>query len=185
MPENSTGAFDLYAWQLLWIVGLALGTIYADALAAPQPEGRERSQFGVPAWLLRVSIAVTAVFLVLRYSSVDHWMRPELYGWLVNKWHLGPARVINFAALTVVLVRFGARVAALSLMQPLAMLGQASIEVFSVHVLCCLAGNALSRDADPNLPIERQVALLVATFSLMFFTAQVIRWRRSKRAAAK
>ncbi len=34
VPENSTGAFDMYAWQLLWMVGLALGSIYADQISA-------------------------------------------------------------------------------------------------------------------------------------------------------
>jgi hypothetical protein len=121
----------------------------------------------------------------LRYSPVDHWVRPELFGWLIDKWHLGPARVINFAALAFVLVRFGGRIAALPFMMPLAMLGQASIEVFSVHVLCCIAGDALSRDADPNLPAAQQIALLAMTFSVMFFTGQLHRWRVSKRVAAQ
>ena len=31
VPENSIGAFDLYGWQLLWIVALAIGTLYADS----------------------------------------------------------------------------------------------------------------------------------------------------------
>lgn len=184
VPENSTGAFDLYAWQLLWIVGLALGTMYTNSIMKPPSAPGEKSDFTVPRWVLRLSIAVAAVFLALRYSPLDHSIRPELYGWLIDKWHLGPARVINFTALALVLVRFGSRIAALPFMLPLATLGQASIEVFSVHVLCCLAGNALSHDADPNLPIAQQVALLLMTFSLMSFTAYAIKWRRAKKTAA-
>jgi hypothetical protein len=69
-------------------------------------------------------------------------------------------------------------------MTPLAALGQASIEVFSVHVLCCLAGNALSKDADPNLPAWQQMVLAVVTLSALFLTAQlVLRWRTASRAA--
>jgi hypothetical protein len=183
VPENSTGAFDLYAWQLLWIVGLALGTMYAGVLERPSPN-TPAAAIAVPGWLLRVSIAVAMVFLILRYSPTDRWMRPEIYGWLIDKWHLGPVRVINFTALAIILIRFGSRIAALAFMGPLATLGQASIEVFSVHVLCCLAGNALSRDADPNLPIVQQLVLLSTTLSLLFFTAHVMKQRREKRAAA-
>lgn len=184
VPENSTGAFDLYAWQLLWIVGLALGTIYAEWMAGAGERDARRTEFAVPRWLLRLSIGVAAVFLILRYSPVDQWMRPEVYGWLIDKWHLGPARVINFAALSIVLLRFGSQIAALPFMKPLAALGQASIEVFSVHVLCCLSGDALSGEADPNLPWRPQIVLLTSTMAALFLTAHAQRWRAAKKASA-
>ncbi len=174
VPENSTGAFDIYAWQLLWMVGLALGSIYSDQNSG----GGERSE--TPRALVRLSVVSAAIFLVLRYSPVDHWINPDSYGWLIDKWHLGAARLLNFAALTIVLVRFGRRIAALPLVQPLALLGQASIAVFSVHVLCCLAGDALSPDADPNLPLWQQAILLAGTVAALFLTAHLN--QRNKRA---
>ncbi|MBV9499367.1 MAG: OpgC domain-containing protein, partial [Acidobacteriaceae bacterium] len=91
VPENSTGAFDTYAWQFLWMAGLALGSVYA---------GRSKSGTVIPGWLLKLSLTAAAIFLGLRYSPVDHWIHPDLYGWLIDKWHLGPVRVINFTALT-------------------------------------------------------------------------------------
>ena len=175
VPENSTGAFDMYAWQLLWMVGLALGSIYADQISAAEPA---ESKPGIPRWLTLLSIGLGAVFLVLRYTPVDRWMNPDAYGWLIDKWHLGPARVINFAALTICLVRFGQHIAALRIFQPLVLLGQASIEVFSVHVLCCLAGDALSTQADPDLPWWQQVPLLAITLAALFLTGYLRRKRR-------
>jgi hypothetical protein len=127
---------------------------------------------------------VAVVFLVLRYSPVDHWMDPDSYGWLIDKWHLGPARVINFAAITLVVVRFGEKVASLAIFQPLALLGRASIEVFSVHVLCCLAGHSLSADADPNYPGWVQLILLVGTVAALFLTAQLQARRAVRRKRA-
>lgn len=183
VPENSTGAFDTYAWQFLWMTGLALGSIYADSLS--ETGESTNSEPGIPPWLLRLSIAVGVVFLVFRYSPVDHWMDPNVYGWLIDKWHLGPARLINFAALTVILVRFGTRIAAFPLFPPLAALGQASIEVFCVHVLCCIGGDALSRDADPNLPWWQQALLLAFTISALFATAHLQRIRNAKRRSEK
>lgn len=181
VPETSTGAFDSYAWQLLWMVGLGLGTIYAESLIASEAQTGD-SEVGIPRWLVKLSIAVAALFLILRYGPLEHWVNLNTYGWLIDKWHLGPARVINFAALAIVLVRYGSRIAALPFVRPLASLGQASIEVFSVHVLCCLAGNALSRDADPHLPWWQQALLLIATISALFLTAHLHqRWNARKR----
>ncbi len=178
VPEDSTGAFDMYAWQLLWMVGLALGSIYSDQI---ESAGGEQPATGLPRWLIRLSICVAVVFLVLRYSPVDHWMNSDSYGWLIDKWHLGPARLINFAALTIFVVRYGQNIALLPIFQPLALLGRASIEVFSVHVLCCLAGDALSHNADPNLPWWQQVPLLVITISMLFLTGYLSRKRLEKR----
>jgi hypothetical protein len=179
VPESSTGAFDLYAWQLLWIVGLALGSI-AFAGGRPEP-GRRR----IPDWLWKISLPLALVFLVLRYSPLDRWMNPDVYGWLIDKWHLGPTRIINFSALAILVVRFGARLARSRFIAPLYLLGQASIEVFSVHVLCCLAGHALSEDADPTQPWWQQTILLAVTISVLFLTALAHRsWMGKRRAAS-
>jgi len=173
VPENSTGAFDLYGWQLLWMVGLALGTIYADSIAGSTQTDRAESEMAIRGWLLKLSFFVALVFLVLRYSPTDRWVDPAVYGWLIDKWHLGAARIINFGAVAILLTRFGSRIAALPFVKPLASLGQASIEVFSVHVLFCVAGNALSKDADPQLPWWQQLILLGITITALFLTARL------------
>lgn len=181
VPENSTGAFDLYGWQLLWMVGLALGDIYADYVAGAIPSN-PAVRIEIPHWLLRLSFVVAAIFLILRYSPTDRWINAEVYGWLIDKWHLGAARIINFSAIGIILVRYGSRIAGLPLLKPLASLGQASIEVFSVHVLFCVGGNALSKDADPLLPWWQQLILLTVTISALFLTAKVVKkWGRKKR----
>ncbi len=184
VPENSIGAFDLYGWQLLWIVGLAMGTIYAESLVEPAERFSQANEIHLPPWLLRLSVGIAAVFLILRYSPVDHWVDPNLLGWLIDKWHLGAARVINFAAITIVLVRFGSRIARFKIFAPLALLGQASLEVFCVHVLCCITGDLLSHDADPQLPALTQAVLLVVTVLLLFGTALARkRWVERKQSS--
>lgn len=185
VPENSTGAFDLYAWQLLWMVGLALGSLYADALYEAQSPNGDNRDNSFPPPLLKLSWLLAGIFLVLRYCPLDQWIHPNLYGWLIDKWHLGPLRVINFAALTILLVRYGARIAAFPFMKPLALLGQASLEVFCVHVLCCLGGDALSHDADPHLPWWQQVLLLIVTVSAMFYTAHLGKRKNDRKRAQR
>jgi hypothetical protein len=181
VPESSTGAFDLYGWQLLWMLGLALGSIYAESLSAT-PSNAANSDSRIPSWLVKLSCMVAAAFLVLRYAPADHWVNAQLYAWLTDKWRLGAARLINFAAIALLLVRFGDRLAGLPLFRPLALLGQASIQVFSVHVLFCVAGQALSKQADPELPWWEQGILLSATISALFITAHLAKKRSSKQA---
>ena len=172
MPESSTGAFDLYGWQLLWMLGLALGSIYAESRSAA-PSNAADSDSRIPSWLVKLSCMVAITFLVLRYAPVNHWVNAELYAWLTDKWHLGAARLINVAAIALLLVRFGDQIAGLPLFRPLASLGQASIQVFSVHVLFCFAGHALSKGAELELPWWKQGILLSATISALFITAHL------------
>jgi hypothetical protein len=185
VPEPSTGAFDLYAWQLLWMAGLALGSINADRVAPPPEAPEDESELGITPWILRLSIAVALVSLVLRYLPTEHWFNPDIFGWLIDKWHLGPARVINFTALAIVLVRYGARIANLPPLRPLALLGQASLEVFSLQLLFCLAGDALSKEADPILSWWQQVLLLAVTMAGLFSIALASRWAKDKRKQQK
>ena len=186
VPEDSIGAFDMYAWQFLWMVGLALGTIYSEQLSERETSVSAAEAGRIPSWLFRLSVFIAAVFLLLRYSPVDRWMNPDSYGFLIDKWHLGPARVINFAAIAIVLVRYGQRLAALPVFAPLASLGRSSIEVFSVHVLCCLWADSLSHDADPILPWWQQIVVLAVTLVALFTTAQLHQFlsQRGKRAPA-
>ncbi len=139
----------------------------------------------MPGWLLNISAAVALVFFVLRYCPVDKWIDPNVYGWLIDKWHLAPVRILNFAALTIVLVKFGTRIAAIPIFPPLARLGRASIEVFSVHVLCCLGADALSHEADPSYPWWEQIIILTVTLTALYFTARAHEIWVSRRDPAK
>src|SRR2546423_8324826 len=102
------------------MAGLALGSIYADSIAGSAQANGTETGMGIPRWLLRLSFLVAGVFLVLRYSPTDRWLDPDVYGWLVDKWHLGAARVINFSAIAIILTRFGARIATLPVIKTLA-----------------------------------------------------------------
>jgi hypothetical protein len=184
VPQSSTGAFDLFGWLLLWMVGLALGTMYGESLASDEV----KDGIHIPAGLLAASFSVAAVLFTLRYFRTDQWLDPNVYGWLIDKWHLGPVRILNFSALAILLVKYGTRIASIRIFPPLALLGRASIEVFSVHVLCCLGADALSHQADPDLPWWQQILVLVVTISAMFATARASqlwtsRWRAEKKTA--
>lgn len=149
VPEDSTGAFDMYAWQFLWMAGLALGSIYADSVAG-QRTGKQPT-IGISRRLQMWGLVVAIVFLVFRYSPVDHWIDPNLYGWLIDKWHLGPARIINFAAIAIVLVRFGPRIASSRFSRRLRRLARLLLKCFACT--SCAALVAL-RSAERQIPIS-------------------------------
>lgn len=185
VPKTSTGAFDLWGWQLLWMAGLALGSV-----SGHPPEGRSPlSVIGlhVPRRWLKWSIGVAVLLLVLRYCPLWNWIGPDTYGVLVDKWKLGPLRLVDFAALSAVLIGYGKYLLKIPYISKLASLGQASIEVFSIHILFCLGAHALTRQADPQFPWWEQILLITATMAGLFATAHFVAkyGRGSKRKAAK
>lgn len=182
VPENSIGAFDTFGWQFLWMAGLAAGATYANRIAR---EDAQPLAAGIPRWLLTTSAFVAAALLVLRYCPVDKWIDPNLYGVLIDKWRLAPVRIVDFSALAILIIKFGERIAAFPIFPPLADLGRASIEVFSVQVLCCLGAVALSHQADPNLPWWQQVLVLIVTMTALFLTAWAQKLWTSRRDSAK
>jgi hypothetical protein len=171
VPQSSTGAFNLYGWQLLWMSGLALGTISGRVPPGHSPLSEIRLQ--VSSRFLRASIIIASILVILRYCPADQWINPNLYGWLIDKWQLGPVRLVDFTALTAIVIRYGGRLTKLPLVSRLSSLGQASIEVFSVHVLFCLGAHALSAEADPQFPWWEQILLLSVTIAGLFATAHV------------
>jgi hypothetical protein len=173
VPKDSTGAFDMWGWQLLWVVGLAAGTAVAS----------RTTPIRLPNTVVITGCIAAIIFFVLRHGPSEQWFNPAIYNALIDKWHLGPLRVLSFASLTIVLIRFGSGLGRLSFVQPLASLGQASLEVFCVHVMCCLIGVSLNADADPMLEPWQQIILLIATFCALFATPWIRNQWRQRRPA--
>lgn len=115
------GAFNFPAWQLVWVTGLAMGE---SALRRPLLEGRGRTVVGV-----------VSGFIVLAGFLGRHGFftfNPDLFLWM-DKWTLGPLRLLNFAAWVGLLLAWRPRVPARPL-APLALLGRHSLAVFSFHL---------------------------------------------------
>jgi hypothetical protein len=161
IPLNEMGSFDLWAWQFLWIAGVWLGVRWGqDNLPIEQWARR----FAIPAILI-----ATPLFLLRR--ALEHGVELGASEFLFDKWHLGPLRLLNFAAVGALLVVAQSLLKPLAI-RPLVMLGQSSLQVFCVHLLFCFAGLTLMGNAS-MLDGWRQAALLVATFSAMLLTARI------------
>jgi len=90
---------------------------------------------------------------------------------MFDKWHFGVIRLINFAAVAVLLIRFQSILKPLAV-RPLVLLGQASLQVFCVHLLFTFAGLTLLGNAT-MLSAWQQIALLAATLGAMLLTAKI------------
>jgi hypothetical protein len=164
VPLQNLGAFNLYAWQFLWAVGLWLG-------------------MGAPEWVyerlssrrtIMAALSIAAVFFVMRYQLLPvfaaHPVDQGSAWMLFDKWHLGVLRVINFSALAVLFAAARPYVARWMAVEPLVVLGQSSLEVFSVHLLFCFGALAWIGNGE-GAPFRAQISIIVITFTGLYILA--------------
>jgi hypothetical protein len=173
IPLQETGAFNMFAWQAVWIVGLWLGSCSAHQ---DMPLAR------VPRWGIALSGAVCAFFIAVRHA----WLGPHLtetsLGLLLDKWQIGPLRVLNIAAFLVVFYWLRKYVRMVVAREPFLTLGKASLQVFCAHLFFVLAGLALLYGDMEQLQGVTAVALLVVTFVCLFLVAaNEVRKKRAKK----
>jgi hypothetical protein len=166
IPLNEMGAFDLWAWQLWWLVGLWLGVRWAkDNLRLD--------------WVKRVTIPAAIVaffFLGLRYAQLNGILSFGRFGLLLDKWDFGFGRMIDFTAVAVLAIRFRSVLRPLAI-RPLVMLGQASLPVFCVHLLCVFFALTIMKN-DPILGGWKAIAIILASLSALLVTTKVANKRR-------
>jgi len=116
------------------------------------------------------ALIVAAALLPFRYA-VGRGIDLGSFEPLFDKWHFGVVRLINFAAVATLLVRFQSVLKPLAV-RPLVLLGQASLQVFCVHLLFTFAGLTLLGNA-AMLSAWKQLVLLAATLGAMLLTAKM------------
>ncbi|MDE2150246.1 MAG: OpgC domain-containing protein [Gammaproteobacteria bacterium] len=158
-PLRQSGAFDLFAWQFLWVGGLFVG-----AWSARNPAWPKR----IPTGLMWTALLAALTLLLLRYSL---GMTPAGWRWAVNKWHLAPLRVLEVTAITLIVARCGGTVARSLPLAPLAFLGRSSLPVFTAHVITCLLFLGLIRDDSVALAPATQLAIIIVSFAVLYSVA--------------
>jgi hypothetical protein len=161
IPLNEMGSFDLWAWQFLWIAGVWLGVRWAQ------------NNLPIEAWAKRAVIpaAVIAVACFVVRRAIEHGLQLGPTEFLFDKWHLGPLRLVDFTAVAMLLIVTQSLWKPLAV-GPLVLMGQSSLQVFCVHLLCCFGGLTLLGNAS-MLNGWRQVALLSGTLAAMLVTAKL------------
>ena len=120
-PPFHLGSFNVLSWQLVWVTGLAFGE---TSLRRPLLNGRWRAIAGV------VSFLVVLAGLLARHGFLA--FNPGWFLWM-DKWTLGPLRLLNFAAWVGLLLVWNPKMPAHPL-APLALLGRNSLAVFYFHL---------------------------------------------------
>jgi hypothetical protein len=161
IPLNEMGSFDLWAWQFLWIVGIYMGVRWGRGDLHIEQLAKHAM---IPA------IVIAAALFELRRAIADG-LDLGPFEPLFDKWHLGPLRLMNFAAVAVLVILLQSVLKPLAI-RPLVLLGQSSLQVFCIHLLFCFAGLTLLGNAS-MLSGAKQAGLLTATFTAMLITAKL------------
>ena len=171
---TQTGAFALFAWQLLWLVGLWAGRRSVARAPAPRAGAATRS-----AWL-GAAMVVAAVLFAWRHvaGQVPSETNAALNA-LFDKWHLGPLRLLNFAALAVLAMHAREMLMAWARNSSLVQMGRASLAVFSAHLVVCLLLLATVPDDAVPRSGTLDAAVLTGTLVTLYAVARVA-LRRSK-----
>lgn len=162
-PLRHLGAFNIYAWQLLWIGGLWLGQRHVH-----DPQLVQR----LPRFVVDGALGLAVGALALRYvfggypADAPTWLLSA-----ISKWNLGALRMLNFTALTIVCIRYGHLLNRWLPTAALQLLGRSSLPVFTAHVFACLVVLSLFHSNTEKLSPLMQVTVLTATFMLLFVVA--------------
>ncbi len=173
IPLNEMGSFDLWAWQLLWFVGVWLGVRWAEDNLPIERWAR---------WAMVPAVAISVLCFVMR-RKVIHGLELGAFEFLFDKWHLGLLRLLDFASVAALLI-VSQPVTKIAAVRPLVRLGQSSLQVFCVHLLFCFAGLTLMGNAS-MLNGWRQFALLSVTLAAMWMTAKIFSKSEAKNEPQK
>ncbi len=172
VPARETGAFELLGWQFLWVVGLWLGARAGRGLplAPAFPRGVVAAAWGVAlvcfAWR-------HAAGQVPWPSAADAASAlPAAVNAAFDKWHLGPLRLLNLAALVVLVLHHGPALAArMPRPRALELLGRASLPVFCAHLVLVLLALAYLGAAREGRSWWVDNAVLAVSFAVLFVVA--------------
>jgi hypothetical protein len=177
IPLQETGAFNLFAWQAVWIAGLWLGARSATGTVPLKK---------IPAWGAALSGAVCVFFIGVRHSWLGPHLTQQALGLQLDKWQIGPLRVLNLVAFTIVFYWLRKYVVRLISVEPFLTLGKASLQVFCAHVFFVFIGLGLLYGEVEQLQGITAVALVVVTFTaLMLVALHEVRKKRRDREQKK
>ena len=174
IPLQDTGAFNLFAWQMVWVSGLCIG-------AVSDREGRLLWQ--PPRFLYQISALVCIFFVGVRHNWFGSYLTQQTLGMQLDKWQLGPLRVVNLIAFACVIYWSRKLLTRLFVIEPFVMLGKASLQVFCAHLAFVFVGLALLYGTVIQLRGFDAIGLVASTFvGLIFVALRELRRKRQEQS---
>jgi hypothetical protein len=170
LPFVQPGPFDLLAWQLLWVTGLFLGQRFLE----------NKSLLPMPHLVRPLLVISTIGFVFWRWFPIESGSDTLTQTWLLDKWHLGPLRLINFAvaaSLAATFLKYLNRWEAP--LRPFSLIGRHMLPVFCSQI--CLSVLLIGR-TESGLTIEPITSALVIC---QLLTAPLFAWFLELRSVAK
>jgi hypothetical protein len=162
IPLQETGAFNLFAWQAIWVLALWLG---AKSTHGENPLSK------LPDFVFPLSGAVCLFFLGVRHDWMGARLTQEALGLSLDKWQIGPLRMLNLFAFSCLVYWSRKYLTRLVLVEPLMTLGKASLEVFCAHIFFVFVGLALLYGEMTELHGRVAIILLGITFTALIMVA--------------
>jgi len=178
VPYKETGAFETFAWQFLWVLGLWMGMLTAT--------GQMKNRKPFPLALIAACVGIAIPLLIWRHIAGQVPVGGEsVINHLFDKWHLGPLRLINFFALLVLVMHFGDWLKThVPRMRFLETLGAASLPVFCMHLVVVLLALSMFGESTPERSVWIDVALVAGGLVCLYLTA-LLTLRLDAEASAK
>ncbi len=160
------GAFNLLAWQLLWIGGLFLGY----RLQQRRPE---RAVLALPSLSWPVLVALALFFFCWRWPWIPLSFDLGDHGWLLDKWQLGPLRLLNFFVLLYLALWLGPHLARVfGKLKPLMLIGRNTLPLFCLHA--CFSLLAVGVIELYELPDSWCYSILLLHLALILFSSLLL-----------
>ncbi len=173
IPLQETGAFNLFAWQAVWTVGLWLGAELAHNRFPLR---------GTPRWVTGVCVVICLFFIGVRFGWLGPHLTQQTFGLELDKWQIGPLRVLNLLCFSIVFYWLRKYLVKAVSREPLLTLGKASLQVFCAHLFFVFVGLALLYGEVEQLHGWTAIILLCVTFvSLIIVAGREVRKRHAKK----
>ena len=175
IPLQDTGSFNLFAWQIVWVAGLCIGATSAQ---------KGLSSRRLPRFVYQVSALICISFIGVRHNWFGNHLTQQALGSQLDKWQLGPLRVVNLIAFGCVIYWSRKLLTRLFLIEPFIMLGKASLQVFCAHLAFVFVGLSLLYGTISELHGFPAVGLVASTFvGLILVALHKIRRERQEQTS--
>jgi hypothetical protein len=165
------GPFDLLSWQLLRVGGLIFGK------CVQQKKPVLQLSFRAEIFLLLLAIA----FLGLRWYTIAMQIDPGKQLWILDKWHLGPVRVMNFFVTAWVVSKLLPALQRWEIpLRPFSAVGRNMLPVFCCEICLSILFVGIVDPGKSHKPLA--LFLVLGQILSVFFVAWFLDWRSNAKS---